>query len=217
MIKEFRSGSVSVASLPVLGLAYLPHIIAGFAKEHSDVSLSLTIRGSQSVNSLIGAQRADVGFAESIEFNDSVDAELILTSNLVCIMRPDHRLADKAVIEATDLDNEAFVRSNNWQLTYRDIDRYFDQHQVKRKIQIDTHQNASVAEFVLAGAGVGIIDPITADRFVDRGILVKPFMPSIPYNYFVIYPADKPRSLLVDQFVNYVKKDIVRFSSDNSS
>jgi DNA-binding transcriptional LysR family regulator len=212
-IKEFRNGSVSIASLPALGLGYLPELITRFAEKYPEISLSLAIRGSQSVSSLIGAQRADVGFVESLEFNDSVDSELLLTSNLVCVMRKDHRLAEKESVEISDLNEELYVRSSNWQLTYRDIDRYFDSNNVKRKIQIDTHQNATVAEFVLAGAGIGIIDPVTADRFATRGLVSKAFTPSIPYNYYVIYPNDKPRSLLAEQFVAQVRKDIVRYAS----
>lgn len=214
-IKDFRSGSMVIASLPALGLGYLPEIITRFAEEKPGVSLSLSIRDSQSVSSLIGAQRADVGFTELGERDDNLISEKLLTSNLVCVMRADHALAGKPAINVQDLDNEAYIRANNWQLTYRYIDRYFDEYNVKSKIQIDTHQNATVAEFVLAGAGIGIIDPITADRYANRGLVSKSFTPSIPYIYYVIYPAGKPRSMLAEEFVARIKTDIERYSSKN--
>ena len=60
-IKDFRSGSMVIASLPALGLGYLPEIITRFAEEKPGVSLSLSIRDSQSVSSLIGAQGPMLG------------------------------------------------------------------------------------------------------------------------------------------------------------
>jgi len=212
-IKDFRCGSIAIASLPALGLGYLPKMISNFADEKPGVSLSLSIRGSQSVRSLISSHSADVGFTELAELDVNLISEKLLTSNLVCVMRADHPLAKKSIIQVQDLDNEAYIRANNWQLTYRDIDRYFDEHNVNRKIQIDTHQNATVAEFVLAGAGVGIIDPITADHYTSRGLVSKPFTPSIPYTYYVIYPAGKPRSMLAEEFVARVKLDIGRYAT----
>ena len=213
-IREFRSGSLSIAALPALGLGYLPGIISRFAAERPDVSLSLSIRGSQNVSSLIAVQRADVGFTESIDFDDGIESELLLTTNLVCVLPPAHRLSEKPLIEARDLDQETFIGTGNWQLSWKDIDQYFERQEVKRKTQIDTQLNATVAEFVLSGAGIGIIDPITAERYAPQGLVIKPFIPTVQYSYFVIFPENRPRSRLAEQFVERVKQDISRYSSN---
>jgi DNA-binding transcriptional LysR family regulator len=210
-IRDFRSGNLSIAALPALGLGFLPERISQFAAEMPDVSLSLNIRGSQNVSSLVAAQRADVGFTESIDFGDGIDSELLLTTDLVCILPPDHRLKNKKVIKAKDLDGETFVGTGNWQLTCKDIDRYFEREKVRRKIRIDTQLNATVAEFVLSGTGVSVIDPVTADRYISKGLVVRPFVPSIRYSYYVIFPENRPRSRLAEQFVAQVKQDIKRY------
>lgn len=110
------------------------------------------------------------------------------------------------------MDGEVFIGGGNWQLTGRDIDQYFNENKVKRKIQIDTQLHATVADFVLAGAGIGIIDPITADRYRKLGIVVKPFSPSVEYKYYVIYPENRPRSRLAEQLVGLIRADINRYS-----
>ena len=214
-IREFRSGGLSIAALPSLGLGYLPEQISKFAADRPDVSLSLVIRSSQNVSSLVSVQRADIGFTESIDFGDDVDAELLLTTNLVCILPDEHRLAQKQQIEATDLDGETFVGTGNRQLTLDDLDRFFDQQKVKLKIQVDTQLHATVAEFVLYGTGVGIIDPITAERYAHKGLQIRPFVPSMPFKYYVIFPAGRPRSRLAMQFLSEVREHISRFASTN--
>lgn len=211
-IRDFKSGSLSIAALPALGLGYLPGRISEFANDRPDVSLSLSIRSSQKISELIAAQRMDVGFTESTDFGDGIDAELLVTTHLVCILPEGHRLAAKKIISALDMDGEAFVGGGSWQLTSQDIDRYFEDHGAKTKIQIATQLHASVADFVLAGAGISIIDPITADRYAKMGIQVRPFEPAIEFSYYVIYPENRPRSRLAEQFVASLKKDISRYS-----
>jgi DNA-binding transcriptional LysR family regulator len=211
-IRDFRSGRLSIASLPALGLGYLPKLITEFAAGRPDVSHSLSIRSSQKVSELVSSQRVDVGFTESIDFGDGINSELLLTTNLVCIFPQGHRLGNKDRVTVEDMDGEVFIGGGNWQLTGRDIDQYFSENKVKRKIQIDTQLHATVADFVLAGAGIGIIDPITADRYLKLGIVVKPFSPSVEYRYYVIYPENRPRSRLAEQLVELVKANISRYS-----
>ncbi len=211
-IRDFRSGSLSIAALPALGLGYLPEFISQFAEGKPDISLSLNIRNSQKVSEMVAAQRVDVGFCESIDFGDGVEAELLLQVNLVCILPPGHALASKKRIEAMDLDGEICIGSGNSQLTYSDLDRFFEEKSVKRQVKIDTQLSATVADFVVAGAGIGIIDPVTADRYSQRGILVRPFNPPIPFKYYVIFPENRPKSRLTEQFVDMIRQDLQRFA-----
>ena len=212
-IRDFRSGSLSIAALPALGLSYLPKIISRFSDGKPDISLSLNIRNSQKVSEMVAAQRVDVGFCESIDFGDGLEAELLLQVNLVCILPREHALASKERIAATDLDGVTCIGSGNSQLTYSDLDRYFEEKGVKRKVQIDTQLNATVADFVVAGAGIGIIDPVTADSYSQRGIVVRPFTPPIGYKYYVIFPENRPKSRLLEQFVDMTRQDLQRFAA----
>ena len=73
--------------------------------------------------------------------------------------------------------------------------------------------NATVADFVVAGAGVGIIDPVTAKNYSQRGIVVRPFTPPIVYKYYVIFPENRPRSRLMEEFVELIRQDLQRFAA----
>ena len=211
-IRDFRTGSLSIAALPALGLGYLPEMISKFSSERPDISLSLMIRSSLNVSSLVASQRVDVGFSESIDFDDGINAELLLTTEQVCVMPKGHRLSKNNVVSAKDLDGEQFVGTGGWQFTLKNMDHLFNEQKVKRKIQIDTQLNATVAEFVLSGAGVSIIDPITADRYIARGLVVKPFQPAIHYSFYVLFPEGRPRSRLAEQFVESIRSSIASYA-----
>jgi DNA-binding transcriptional LysR family regulator len=214
-IRDFRSGSLSIAALPALGLGYLPKMITQFSQDRPDVSLSLAIRGSQKVSELVATQRMDVGFAESTDFGDDIDTEILCTTHLVCVLPKGHRLTSKKQITAKDLHGETYIGTSNWQLSGQDLDGYFEKQGVRRKVQIDTHLHTTVADFVLAGAGVGIIDPITADRYSKYDIEVRPFNPAVEYKFYLIYPENRPRSGLAEQFIKLIRKDLQRFDVNN--
>ena len=213
-IREFRSGSLSIAALPALALTFLPQVIAEFGSDKLDVSLSLQIRSSQKVSELAAMQRIDVGFTEGTHFVSGVQSELLLTANLVCLLPPDHHLAAKSSLVAADLDGESFIAAGGWQATRTQIDQYFEQQGVKRKIQIDTQLFAAVGDFVLAGAGVSLIDPITAERYQQLGVTVRPFTPAIPFRFYVIYPENRPQSRLTRQFVALLQDRLAKYSAD---
>jgi len=212
-IREFRRGSLSIGALPALALGFLPQVISDFAADRPEVSLSLQVRSSHKVSELVAMQRIDVGFTEVSNLDAGVSAELLLATNLVCALPADHRLVEKQTLSASDLDGERFIAAGGWQNTRAEIDRYFESRGIKRKIQIDTQLFASVGDFVLAGAGISLVDPITAERFKQLGIVVRPLMPEFEFKFYVIYPENRPRSRLTVQFVDLLRQRLARFSA----
>ena len=213
-IRDFRSGSLAIAALPALGLGYLPGVISEFTKGRPDLSISFNIRSSKKVSELVATQRVDMGFTEATDFDVGVDADLFLTTRMVCILPENHRLASQAQIAASDMDGEVFIGEGGWQLTSNDIDRYFTEQGVKRKIQIATQLHATAGDFVLAGAGISIVDPLTADRFAQLGVQVSPFTPPLEFKFYVIFPEGRPRSRLVVKFVELLRDRIAIYQSN---
>ncbi len=213
-IRDFRSGSLAIAALPVLGLGYLPGVISEFTKGRPDLSISFNIRSSKKVSELVATQRVDIGFTEATDFDAGVVADLFLTTRMVCILPKSHRLASQAQIAASDMDGEVFIGQGGWQLTSNDIDRYFTEQGVKRKIQIATQLHATAGDFVLAGAGISIVDPLTADRFAQLGVQVRPFTPPLEFKFYVIFPEGRPRSRLVVKFVELLRDRIEIYQSN---
>lgn len=213
-IRDFRSGSLAIAALPALGLGYLPGVISEFTKGRPDLSISFNIRSSKKVSELVATQRVDMGFTEATDFDVGVDADLFLTTRMVCILPENHPLASQAQIAASDMDGEVFIGEGGWQLTSNDIDHYFTEQGVKRKIQIATQLHATAGDFVLAGAGISIVDPLTADRFAQLGVQVRPFTPPLEFKFYVIFPEGRPRSRLVVKFVELLRDRIAIYQSN---
>jgi DNA-binding transcriptional LysR family regulator len=72
-------------------------------------------------------------------------------------------------------------------------------------MQIETQLSMAVGNMVANGAGVSIIDKITASSLRDKGLLeIRPFLPEIRYSLQVILPSHKPLSRLGESFLDIV-------------
>lgn len=205
-IRRFNRGSLDIAGMPAMALEFLPRLIKRFLDARPGIHVSLQVRSSQKVLEWMASQHLDVGFAATHAAHPGVDVETLVSTRLVCVLPKGHRLARRSVIRARDLGNESFV-SLGPELGVRFlIDTVFDEAEVARKLNIDTQLSASACALVLAGAGVSLVDPITAAEYLDRGIIATPFEPEIPFTYSVIYPSFRPRARVATAFVELVVK-----------
>src|SRR3546814_7255015 len=88
----FRS---RVASLPVLGHAFLPRVVAAFCRDFPGISVLLHIRSSEAVKDLVTAGQVDLGFAADEIDLAGVEAQVFAAPEAVCLVPGDHPLAAK--------------------------------------------------------------------------------------------------------------------------
>ena len=80
---------------------------------------------------------------------------------------------------------------------------------VSRRMTIDTQLSAAVCRIVSEGGGVSLVEPVTARDFCERGELVaRAFRPEITFQYSVLFPVHRSRSLLCTEFLELVKSEL---------
>ncbi|MFB9868507.1 LysR substrate-binding domain-containing protein [Vreelandella sulfidaeris] len=204
-IREFRTGRLFLSCMPALALSALPPIIHSFSSRHPGITISLQAHSSQRVLEWVATQQCDAGLI-GMHFEDpSVTVLPIACGELCLVMLPEHRLAQQKTIAAGDLEGEPFVSLGQTQDVRPLIDHVFHQAGVERRMRIETQLSSVACELVLSGAGVSLIDPITAGSYASRGLVIRPFSPKIPFHYSAVLPAFRPPSRLVLEFIDEVK------------
>ncbi|HVL76358.1 MAG TPA: LysR substrate-binding domain-containing protein [Noviherbaspirillum sp.] len=205
-IKASSVGMLQIAAAPALSLSFLPRAISAFIRNHPDVNFSLTSNTSRAVVDMVMKQRCSVGFVILPMNYPSMHGELLINTDLLAAMPAGHRLADKEVITPTDFDGERYV-SNPRDLQSRlQADALFASFGVERKLQIETQINAGVCAFIEAGLGVALVDPVTALDYIGRGVVFRRFEPTLQTEFQVLYPSERPPSILVRAFVSHVRR-----------
>lgn len=208
-IGNFRRGSLHLVSLPAMALDFLPRMIAQFCQDRPDISISLQIEGSQRVVQCIASQQFDFGFAEIETKHPAVTSQILHNAPMVAILPKGHELLSRSSLGPKDFEGRTFVSFSRDYTRRKRIDAIFVANNVTRKIQIETQLSMALGTMVADGAGISIIDHVTACSLRDRGLLeIRPFVPEIPYRYRVLLPSQKPLSSLGVAFLEMVKKNL---------
>lgn len=213
-IREFRSGRLFICAMPALSISLLPDIVHRFSQRYPAVSISLQAHSSKRVVEWVSTQQCDVGFI-GLSFEDpGVEERTMIEAPLKLVMLPDHPLAAKQRVRASDLADEPFISVGQFLDVRPEIDRVFAEAGVKRDLRLETQLSSVACEMVLAGAGISLIEPATAYSYMSRGLAVRDFEPSILFRYSALLPAFRPPSRLATEFIKAVKKALVRQLED---
>lgn len=200
-LRDKRAGRIRIGCLPSLGLRLVPDLIARLAAEKPDVHLTVHVRTSGKIADWVLGQQIDLGISLLRVDHPSVEMEPLTRADAVCILPADHPLAAKAAITPEDLRNIPFIALGREDHAEQMISRVFDYDGVPRHVRLETNLSAVACRLVAAGAGVSIVDPFTAAEFMSPDIAVRAFRPAVSFNMWLLYPAHRPRSRLIELFV----------------
>jgi DNA-binding transcriptional LysR family regulator len=205
-IRSFSSGTLRVASLPVLGNAFLPRAIGSFSRDFPDVSVLLHIRSSEAVKELVAAGQFDVGFAADEIDQVGVDCSVIIAPDAVCIVPRNHPLAHRPVVGPAELADARFVSLAAEDAARARIDRVFEEAGVKRRIAVETQYSITICNLVRGGAGVALVNPLALEGLDLAGLATVPFRPEIKFRTFLITPPSGNLSRISRHFIEIVER-----------
>ncbi|EAR5884832.1 LysR family transcriptional regulator [Salmonella enterica] len=209
-LREFRQGELSIACLPVFSQSFLPPLLPPFLARYPDASLNIVPQESPLLEEWLSAQRHDLGLTETLHAPAGTTRTELLTLNEVCVLPCDHPLAAKTVLTPDDFQGENFISLSRLDSYRQLLDTLFAEHQVKRRMVVETHSAASVCAMVRAGAGVSIVNPLTALDYAASGVTVRRFSIDVPFTVSLIRPLHRPASAQVDAFSKHLQTHLSR-------
>lgn len=208
-LRNLSGGRLTIFSLRALGKSVLPKILSAFMAKHAQARIGLHVHSSRTVLQAVASRRVDLGLSMVGTDHPAVDCRTLCRVDAVCALPPGHRLASHETIRAEDLEGESFISFGQDAGIRQRIDSMFDERGITRRLLVDTHISETACAFVAQGSGVSLVDPFTANDFVRHGeIVVRPFVPAIPYEFYVVMPQGQPLSLLAQNFIAVLEADV---------
>lgn len=96
MLRGLKTGSVRIATVESVGLAFLPRLLTDFGRQYPRLHLDVSVDSSADVIARIADERADIGFGFVARPNDQVEVAVRQDVRIGVVMRPDHPLAGVA-------------------------------------------------------------------------------------------------------------------------
>lgn len=90
-LRNLSTGRLNIVCMVALGKRFVPEALAEFLTKHENVSASLHIHSSQTVNAWIVGQQADIGFSMAAIDHPAVLDQTLCRVQAVCIVPNGHR------------------------------------------------------------------------------------------------------------------------------
>ena len=205
-IKNLGTGRLRIAAMPSAGMTLVPHAIQRFQALHPEVTISLHVNTSGTVNHWTSSQFCDLGVAIYPSEASNCEVELLSKVAAVCVLPTGHRLAKKASLKPKDFQGEPYISLCHGDGTRAQMDEVFAHAGVERVLAIEAQYAAICCEMVRCGMGVTLSHPIVAQDFAGPGIEIRPFTPAVLFPTYLLFPPHQPRARLTMEFVDILRK-----------
>ena len=215
-IRELRVGQLSIAAFPALATRPLPRIITRFLRSHPGTRVSVVARSGRQLVDWVAANQVDLGIGLLLPDHPGIDFQSAGSVDGVCVLHPRHPLARKKVIHANDLDGLPFISLGTEDRSRYRIDQAFEGLKVKRRTAIEAQQSEAACTFASEGAGIAIVEPFSASEFMPNQLAVRAFRPRVRFDLWLMTPTQRPRSLIVEAFIELFGHSISSIVSGES-
>lgn len=206
-IRNRGTGRLRIAAMPSAGLTLVPRAIQRFHARHPEVTVSLHLNTSTTVNHWTASHFCDLGMVVYVSEQSNCDTEMFSNLAAVGVVPANHRLARKKILKPADFQGESFVSLCHGDGTRALMDEVFDNAGVERVMALEAQYSAICCEMVRSGAGVTLSHPVVAEAYAGPDIAIRPFQPSIQFPNYLLFPPHQPRARLTMQFVEVLREE----------
>jgi DNA-binding transcriptional LysR family regulator len=204
-IRNLGTGRLRVAAVPSTGLSMIPQVLKAFTESRPELTVSLHVNSSPTVEQWVKSQFCDVGIVVHPGDVDSDQIELLSEVAAVCVLPAAHPLARRKQITFTDLEGETFVSLCHGDGTRALVDGLFEQAGVERVMTVEAQYSAINCEMVALGMGITLAHPLVARDYGHRDIVIRPFVPQILFPTYVMWASAQARTKLSEEFVDTLR------------
>jgi DNA-binding transcriptional LysR family regulator len=208
-IAALRTGRLNIASLPSLGHHLLPRLLAQFAAEHPSIAVTLNVRDSQTVIEWVGRNQIDLGIASAAPIDHpGVVRRSLASVPAVCVVPMAHRLASRSQVRLRDLEGENFISFGPSDPLRIALDQACATENVRRNLHIEALLATSVISFVASGAGIAIVDALSAVTARCNEIVIVPFESTICVELSIYRPRQSQQAEIARLFTDHLVKSV---------
>lgn len=207
-IKDNKFGDLRIAAYPDIAIDFLPRTISRFLNGERSIHVRLHARRSEMMSRLLPTQDFDMMVVTQLPETRNFDVEEIKQPCLMAFPTG-HELAKATKIRPSDIRHAPLVTlAPDHPTVTQLIEKFSDKNIPYPGSLIETQTFESAASFIKRGVGIGLMDPITAQRYAENGLLTRSFEPTVYQSIYLLVPADRPVSNLLKLFRTQLLADL---------
>jgi len=175
-ISELRGmyrGRLTIGANESTSLYLLPELLLEYRKRFPQIKIEVFRNVSEKIPLEVMERNLDFGFLSYDPMNPSLQSIELMRDELVLVVPPGHRLADRDNVSIKDLGEEQFVAHNVKSPGRNRIFELFAQHHTPLNICIELATLETIKDFVKLKAGIAIIPRLALRGELDSGELIE--------------------------------------------
>lgn len=210
-LRQGNSGRIRVACAPAFGLEVLPKAVKTFQDEHSDTVFEIETLHIDEMAEALLESRVEIGFAFDAGKIPGIVDETLASSRFVVLAPPAVDFAGKKALKAKDLSGHRFIGLNGRGPLGQALAQYLAPIEAELDIVIWSETYHVVKTLVECGAGVTVIDELTARSGDTSRVQILPLNPPLRFDVKVLSLAAAPLSIASQLFVRHFAATIRDF------
>ncbi len=187
-VAALRRGRLRIGTPPIVGVAFLPTLLAEFHREHPGIELELREEGSHEIEALVRGHELDVGAVVLPTDEEAFHTLPFVRDELRAVLHPAHPLASRRSIRLVELATTPFVLYRPEFALHGHILEACQRAGFRPNVVSQSSHWDFLVATVAANIGVALL-PVTICRQLDRLQVrtVKIVDPVIPWDVALVW------------------------------
>lgn len=209
-LQNKQAGQLQVASQHSMSFSLLPRVIARFAADRPDLSISFQSQYSAKIQEWVAAGLFEIGICEMPMLYPELSA-VPLSFEMRVALPSDSPLLAHTVLTPELLADAPFAVMGPEHMTYRRLRESFQNAGLNLRARVHSHLFRNLLSFVQEGMCCALVDPFAAEYDLSGRVETRPFKPRITIDMAVITSRERPLSAVGAAFLEDLLKELVSY------
>lgn len=210
-LRDFGTNQLELSCYPAFGLGFMPRALERLKAHRGDSpwpQVSLQVLSSKDVRDRVAKGVSDFGLMADELPLEGIEHSTFARFPGVVVMPQGHALARFKCIEPEQLAEAPFLALNPEDPSHRGLETTLAERGAALRVMVQTPYAASVCEMAVRGLGVGLVNPITALDYAERGLVVRRLSVDVFFSCVLALPAGKVLSTTARDFLSLMRQQL---------
>ena len=210
-LRASDTGRIRVAVIPAFGIDLLPAAVASYLKIHPDTTFEIETLHLRQVIRAIKEHRVDIGLVFDPPVMPGIKVETLGTGKFTVLTHESVLSKADQSLSLEDLDGLPLVNLSKRSPLGMLLGNHIETSKIKfhSVARVETYQMAKA--LVAHGAGVAIVDEITARSMGHDNVVARGLEPELQFKIAMLSNESEPLSIVAQKFVEHLASAIADF------
>ncbi len=207
-IRDMHRGTLTLGGLPLLSRRWLPEQLARFMRQHPGINTTFHTRSSKKLIELVAERQLDLAVGMLFLEDPLVECSVLTRLEFVAAIPADHPLARRESVSPGDLHGEDFISLSTLDHTRVEIESCLRVAGAVPNERSECSLPSVALQMVENGIGIALVDHISAREHRGHQVVFRRFDFPIAMKVWLMRPRLRPRSLVIDRFVELLQASV---------